>query len=258
MTIFNSIGGTYNKTRAADERIVSELIRLINLEKESFLIADIGAGTGNYSIALANAGFEIAAIEPSKAMLSNPQQHSNIEWIIGCAETIPLQTGSVDAVFSILALPHFVDIERAFREMARILKNGPIVLFTFDPRTGTKTWMYRYFPFCWDTFSRLPTIEDMAKALGNCTHLSTQIIPFILPPDLRDNFAAAAWKRPHLYLDRDYRSNISSFRMADAAVIDESIKRLTVDLENGHWEKQHGEVLHMDKMDAGYCFLLAS
>ena len=258
MTIFNSIGGTYNKTRAADERIVAELIRLINLDRENFIIADIGAGTGNYSIALANAGFQIVAIEPSTMMLSNPQQNPNIKWIIGCAETIPLQTGSVDAVVSVLALPHFVDIERAFREMARISKNGPIVLFTFDPRIGTKTWMYQYFPFCWDAFSFLPNVEDMAKIIGNCTYLSTQIIPFNLPPDLRDNFAAAAWRRPHLYLDPDYRSNISSFRMADAAVIDESLKRLAVDLKNGHWEKQYGEVLHMDRMDAGYYFLLAS
>lgn len=258
MTIFDAIGGAYNKTRAADERIVSELIRLINLKKESAIIADIGAGTGNYSIALANAGYKIAAIEPSAIMLSNSQRSVNIEWIVGCAEAIPLQTGSVDAVFSVLALPHFVDIERAIGEMARILKTGPIVLFTFDPQIGRETWMYRYFPFCWDMFSHLHTVEDMVKTFGSCTNLSAGIFPFRLPPDLKDNFAAAAWRRPHLYLDPDYRSNISSFRIAETAVVDESVERLAADLESGHWEKSFGEVLHMDTMDAGYYFLLAS
>ena len=59
MTLFDAIGKTYNKTRVADDRIVSELLRLADLAKGHHIIADIGAGTGNYSIALANAGLQI-------------------------------------------------------------------------------------------------------------------------------------------------------------------------------------------------------
>jgi ubiquinone/menaquinone biosynthesis C-methylase UbiE len=256
MTIFNTIGKTYNNTRVADERIVSELIRLLSLGKGS-IIADIGAGTGNYTVALANAGFNIKAIEPSEIMVSNSQENSKIEWIIGCAENIPLQTSSVDAVFSVLALPHFWDIEQAFREIARVLKKGPVVLFAFDSKIGKQTWMYSYFPYCWDKFSHLPTVEDTAKILSNCTNLSSQTIPFQLPPDLKDNFAAAAWRRPHLYLNQDYRSNISSFRMTDTSTADDSVKRLSADLKCGRWEKLYGKVLHLDRIDAGYYFLLA-
>jgi ubiquinone/menaquinone biosynthesis C-methylase UbiE len=257
MTLFNTIGKTYNNTRLADERIVAELIKLINLKKDCSIIADIGAGTGNYSIALANAGFKIRAIEPSAIMLSHSKQNPNIEWIIECAENIPLKTGSVDAAFSVLALPHFSDIEQAFKEMARILKKGSIVIFTFDPKIGRKTWMYSYFPFCWDKFNSFPTAEETAKLLSNCTNLLTQIIPFKLPSDLKDNFAAAAWRKPHWYLNQDYRSNISSFRMTDTSVVDDSVKRLSADLESGRWEKLYGKVLHMDRIDAGYYFLLA-
>ncbi len=253
--LFNKIGETYNNTRAADERIVSELIRLAGLQTGA-IIADIGAGTGNYSDALAKTGYKIKAIEPSSTMLSHLQQDSDIEWIFGYAENIPLQTGSVEAVFSILALPHFSDIERAFKEMARILKKGPIVIFTFDPGIGKKTWMYKYFPFFWDHFSSFPTAKETLSVFSNCTNLSSQIIPFKLPSDLKDNFAAAAWKRPHLYLNQDYRSNISSFCMTDTAIVDNSVKRLSADLECGRWQKLYGEVLHMDEIDAGYYFLL--
>jgi hypothetical protein len=35
MTLFNSIGEVYNTTKVADGRIVSELIRLMDLEKNS-------------------------------------------------------------------------------------------------------------------------------------------------------------------------------------------------------------------------------
>jgi ubiquinone/menaquinone biosynthesis C-methylase UbiE len=257
MMLFDAIGRAHNKTRVADDRIVSELIRLSDLEKGDCIVADIGAGTGNYSIALANAGFQIRAIEPSAAMLSRLERKGNIERIVGCAENVPLKTGSVGAVISVLALPHFSDIKQAFIEMARVIEKGPIVLFTFDPMIGKKTWIYDYFPFCWDKFGDLPTAESMAKMLHHCTNLSPQIVPFKLPPDLKDHFAAAAWKNPPLYLDADYRLNISSFRLADSAAVDNGVKRLAADLKNGCWKKSYGEVLKMSEFDAGYYFLLA-
>jgi ubiquinone/menaquinone biosynthesis C-methylase UbiE len=110
--LFNKIGETYNTTRSADERIIN----LLGLQKGA-IIADIGAGTGNYSVALANAGYKIKAIEPSDTMISRSRQDLDIEWFSGFAEDIPLQTGSVDAVVSILALPHFSDIEHSFKEL---------------------------------------------------------------------------------------------------------------------------------------------
>jgi ubiquinone/menaquinone biosynthesis C-methylase UbiE len=254
--LFNKIGETYNKTRVADERIIAELIRLLDLQKGS-TIADIGAGTGNYSFAMANAGYKIKAIEPSDTMAFHSRQDVDMEWFIGCAEDIPLQTASVDAIISILALPHFSDIECSFKEMARILKSGPIIIFTFDPEAGKRTWMYKYFPFFWDNFNHFPTVKETSEILGNCTNCIAQIIPFELPADLTDNFAAAAWKKPRLYLDQDYRANISSFRMTDPVIVDKSVKKLSSDLESGLWEKLYGEVLPIDKYDAGYSFILA-
>ncbi len=254
--LFNKVGETYNKTRIADKRIISELIRLLGLQKGA-VIADIGAGTGNYSFALANAGYKIKAIEPSAAMISYSLQDLDIEWLRGCAENVPLRTDSVAATVSILALPHFSDIVCSFKEIARILKNGPIVIFTFDPEIGKRTWMYKYFPFFWDHFYHFPTVKETGEILANCTNLTVQIIPFELPSDLIDNFAAAAWKKPELYLDQDYRSNISSFRMTDPSIVDNSVKYLSSDLECGRWEELYGEVLHFDKYDAGYFFILA-
>ena len=93
--------------------------------------------------------------------------------------------------------------------------------------------------------------------LSNCTNLSSQIIPFRLPADLKDNFAAAGWRKPHLYLNQDYRLNISSFRMTDTDVVENSVKRLSNDLESGRWARLYGEILHMNSIDAGYYFLLA-
>jgi ubiquinone/menaquinone biosynthesis C-methylase UbiE len=256
MTLFNSIGKMYGNTRQADERIVVQLVRHLDLKRGS-TIADIGAGTGNYSVALADAGFKIKAIEPSHVMISHARQHASVEWLAGCAEDIPLKNESGGGVISVLALCHFSDAERAFREMARVLKHGPIVIFTFDPKSGRKTWLYDYFPYFWDAFEFLLPIEDMAKKMRANTGLSTQIIPFRLPPDLRDNFAAAGWRKPYLYLADEYRSNISSFHLTESTKVNQSVERLAADLTSGRWDELYGEVLHLEEIDAGYRFLCA-
>jgi len=256
MTLFDSIGRTYDNTRQADERIVAQLIRLLDLEHGS-TIADVGAGTGNYSVALAEAGFKIKAIELSPVMRSHARQHANVEWIAGVAEDIPLRNDSVAGVVSVLALCHFADVERAFREMARVSTQGPIVIFTFDSKAGRQTWLYEYFPYFWDTFGHIPAIEDVAEKMRANTGLTTQIITFELPSDLTDNFAAAGWRQPHLYLAEEYRSNISSFHLTDPANVDQSVERLSSDLTSGRWEVLYGDVLHLEQIDAGYCFLCA-
>jgi ubiquinone/menaquinone biosynthesis C-methylase UbiE len=256
MTLFNSIGKMYGNTRQADERIVAQMVRHLDLERGS-TIADIGAGTGNYSVALADAGFKVKAIEPSPVMISQSRQHASVEWIAGCAEDIPLKNKSVGGMISVLALFHFSDAERAFREMARVLKHGPIVIFTFDPESGRKTWLYDYFPYFWDTFGFLRPIKDIAEMMRTNTGLSTQVIPFRLPPDLKDNFAAAGWRKPHLYLAEEYRSNISSFHLTESTTVNQSVERLAADLDSGRWEELYGDVLRLEEIDAGYRFLCA-
>ena len=52
MPIYDSIGQSYSKFRLPDSRIVDSLVNLLQLEPGS-LVADIGAGTGNYSRAIA-------------------------------------------------------------------------------------------------------------------------------------------------------------------------------------------------------------
>lgn len=63
-TIYNNIGKNYSNTRSADPRIVAAIKDSLGLDIGS-VIADIGAGTGSYSNALAFSGYKIKAIEPS-------------------------------------------------------------------------------------------------------------------------------------------------------------------------------------------------
>lgn len=255
MTTFNSIGSSYSKTRRADNRICASLIEFLGLSAGA-IIADIGAGSGNYSFALAQLDYKVKAVEPSFVMRSQARKHENLKWYEGYAEDIPLPDNSVDGVVSTLTIHHFSNLEKAFREMARISSCGSIVIFTFDPRAGKETWLTEYFPYIWDeAFEIFPPIEEVAVLLSDSTGLRVETTPFRLPADLKDNFAAAGWRNPHFYLHEDYRSNISSFQLTKKSKVIEGTKKLRAELENGEWRRKYGKVLELQDIDAGYRFL---
>ena len=111
--LFDSIGSSYSKTRSADARIVKLLSDLLGSANHRTL-ADIGAGTGNYSLTLAEEGWSVKAIEPSAVMRSQSTPHPAITWIDASAESLSLPSKSVDAVVCVLALHHFHSLAAAF------------------------------------------------------------------------------------------------------------------------------------------------
>ncbi|GAA6618288.1 class I SAM-dependent methyltransferase [Scytonema sp. NUACC26] len=257
MPIYNSIGKQYAKTRVPDSRIVKAIINLLNLPQGS-TIADIGAGTGGYTQALANQGFSIYAVEPSSVMRSQAEKHPQIEWFSGYAEALPLPDKSVDGVISLLTIHHFSNLEQAFKEMHRILKFGAIVVLTFDIRLAQKIWLYDYFPFLWEDAARLLPLNELTKLIQENTNRCVEAIPFLLPYDLSDLFAAAAWRRPELYLQPHVRAGISSFALANPSLIESGVKSLAADLTSGEWDAKYGEFRSLTEIDVGYRFLRAT
>jgi len=136
---YEQFGKTYARTREADLRIVSEVISLLDLPAGS-TVADIGAGTGNYCRALAEQGFHMLAVEPSAIMRAQAVSHVGVEWFEGVAENLPFPAASIDGAICILALHHFSDPAKGIREMLRVIGNGPLVIFTFDPRGTEEFW----------------------------------------------------------------------------------------------------------------------
>ncbi len=257
MPIYDSIGQQYSTTRIPDRRIVKTLIDLLNLPKGS-IIADIGAGTGSYTQALANTGFYIYAVEPSSVMRSQAEKHPQIEWFTGYADALPLLDNSVNGVISILTIHHFSNLEQAFKEMDRIIKSGVIVLFTFDIRLAPKIWLYDYFPSLWEDALKLLPLNEIVNLIQANTKRCVEAIPFLLPHDLSDLFAAAAWRRPELYLQPEVRAGISSFAVANRSLIELGVKSLEADLRSGQWDAKYGEIRSLTEIDMGYRFLRAT
>ncbi len=255
--IYDNLGIGYTKHRRADTRIVKRLVDLLALSPPSTL-ADIGAGTGNYSRAIADLGFHVQAIEPSATMRLQAVPHNSVRWHHGTAEHIPLGDGSVDGVLCILASHHFSSLETAATEMARICSSGPIVWLTFDPRLAETPWLRDYFTAIWDSASKVfPPMEDLSYLLENHTRRNVTVTPWPVPHDLQDCFMAAGWRKPEMYLDPEVRACMSAFALADPVSYGNGLSRLQHEIRNGEWKNKYGHLLEREVIDWGYRFLVA-
>lgn len=257
MASYDQIGVGYSLTRRADARIVKEVIGLLALPIGSRVV-DVGAGTGNYSNAVAAAGYEVIAVEPSAAMRAQAVAHPSVVWHPGFAEALPLTDAEVSGTICILALHHFSDHRQALREMRRATGGGPIVLFTWEPRAVRDFWLDDYFPDIRQGDEEMfEPIESVAAMVEKETGLRSTVTVFALPRDLVDLFAAAGWARPELYLDPQVRAGMSAFAVADRSRIAIGVERLKADLASGAWFTRHGHLLERQTFDAGYRFVLS-
>ena len=254
--IYDTIGNTYSQTRRADERIVARIIQHLELQPGSRIL-DIGAGTGSYSFALADSGFEITALEPSTLMASQASDHPRVSWVTASAESLPFESGSFDAAILILCIHHFSDFERALTEVQRVVGGGSILLFTYDPSAIEDPWLFDYFPvFRTEIRKAFPSTDRIASSFDSGRSVS--IHPFPLPADLKDSFAGAAWKYPERYLDQGFRDGTSAFRQLDPEIGQSCLDRLRGDLESGSWDQKYSEVRSLLEYDHGYTFILAN
>lgn len=253
--IYNEIGKTYSRYRRADLRLVDAIVRLLDLPKNS-IIADIGAGTGNYSRALSKLGFKIKAVEPSEVMRNQAGSEKNIEWISGVSEDIPLKTDYVDGAIAIFSFHHFKNPKRCIKEINRITRGGPILIYTFDPREIERPWISEYFSSIWDdAYKYFPPIKEVCSLIEGVMNNLVSTHRFELPHDFRDYCLMVGWRRPRIYLDPTVRSCMSGFALADPKKVEEGVLRLRDDLESGMWERNYRHLYSLENFDAGYRFI---
>ena len=252
---YDEIGKTYTSTRLADPRISQQLIDLLSLPTGSRIV-DVGAGSGNYSLALAVHGFRVTAVEPSAVMREQAQAHRNLSWQAASAESLPFDDAQFDGAVMTLCLHHFVDWRQGLREALRVTGGGPLVIFAFDIEHKANFWLFDYFPdFIEIDRGWSATSEKIAAFVEQDLQSTFESTPFPLPKDLCDHFAAAGWARPEIYLQLRYRSGISSFSKLNKQALDQGLKQLRDDLKNGRWQQKYGSLLDKEFYDRGYVFL---
>ncbi|MCL2516181.1 MAG: methyltransferase domain-containing protein [Microbacteriaceae bacterium] len=104
-------------------------------------VLDIGAGTGKFTRLLRREDRAVLAVDPSGEMLDVLRARAaGIETLIGTAEQLPLPDESVDAV-TVAQAWHWVDVERAVPEVARVLKPGGTLGLVWNSRDERVAWV---------------------------------------------------------------------------------------------------------------------
>ncbi|MFA6035794.1 MAG: methyltransferase domain-containing protein [Candidatus Micrarchaeia archaeon] len=108
-------------------KAIARLCSHVKPGKGGYVVADIGAGTGNLSMLLKDNVGKIIAVEPNDAMreigIAKTKQFANIVWRVGTGEETGLETGSIDWI-TFGSSFNTTDRDRTLKESHRVLKKG--------------------------------------------------------------------------------------------------------------------------------------
>jgi SAM-dependent methyltransferase len=134
-------------------------------------VLDLAAGTGKLTRLLVERYADVTAVEPlasMRAILARNVPTANV--LPGSAERIPLDDGSVDAVFVAEAY-HWFDSKAASFEVARVLRENGTLVVAFND------WVFPYEP-----------------AIGAAAHEAIEARAANLPPPGGPKVASGEWK----------------------------------------------------------------
>jgi SAM-dependent methyltransferase len=104
-------------------------------------VLDLGAGTGALTRDLVGRGLDVVAVEPDpnmRAVLESRVSRADVR--SGSAEELPVEDRSVDVVIG-AQMWHWVDLERATAEVARVLRHGGTFGLLWNLRDERVQWM---------------------------------------------------------------------------------------------------------------------
>jgi len=90
---------------------------------------DVATGAGHTALAFAARGARAVALDPAIGMLEATrglasERDVSLTYVLAMAEQLPFADGALDAVSCRTAAHHFIEIQQAVREMARVVKPG--------------------------------------------------------------------------------------------------------------------------------------
>ena len=155
-----------------DERILPHLIDLSMRNRElrpyrervisqaAGRVLEIGVGSGVNLPIYGTQVNEVVGLEPSPRLLAMARRvaersGTRVTLTAGSAESLPMDTASVDTVVTTWTLCSIPDAVRALKEMRRVLRDGGQLLFVehgLAPEPGVQAWQNRLTPL-WRRFS---------------------------------------------------------------------------------------------------------
>lgn len=134
----------------------------------SWIVGDLGCGTGALAAAFAPHVSAVHAVDASAAMIAAAQarldRFAHVTVHKGTVEALPLEDHTLDVAVMSLVLHHVADPMRALCEVARVLRPGGRLLIT-DMRAHTRTEYQQQMGHVWLGFDA-PTLERWLTDAG--------------------------------------------------------------------------------------------
>ena len=133
-------------------------------------ILDLGAGTGRFAALFARSfEHQVLGVEPSQRMLAAAlaeERRTNLAYVAGTAESIPLRNGSCGLAWLSHVWHHVRDRQACAQEIRRVLGRGKTVLVrgTFGDKLDGFPTLFRYWPGTRTICQQLPTTRETVAA----------------------------------------------------------------------------------------------
>jgi ubiquinone/menaquinone biosynthesis C-methylase UbiE len=202
---FSSAAGQWDRLRVELFGRRADLLGLLALLDESWIVGDLGCGTGHLTESLAPFVARVIAVDDSSAMLSAARRRvasmNNVDVRSGRLESLPIDDGSLDAALLFLVLHYVPEPEVAIAEARRTLKPGGRLLIV-DMMTHDREDLQHEMGYVWRGFEE----EHIAWLLKAAGFAGVRYHP--LPPD-------EAAKGPGLFAAVARRAGKSAAGIAD-------------------------------------------
>ena len=139
---FANASKSYDAMAALQRTVGKDLLKTERADSLTGTIVDIGCGTGFLTAELVKlSGFQqLIALDLALPMVQTTRTKlahaENLLYLCADAENLPLQTNSVDSIFSNVALQWCQNLEIVFDDMKRVLKaDGRLLFSTFGSET---------------------------------------------------------------------------------------------------------------------------
>jgi SAM-dependent methyltransferase len=157
---------------------------LLGVLDPSWVVADLGCGTGRTSAALAPFVRQVIAVDASAEMLAAARERldgaGQVDLRAGALEALPIDDRSVDLALLVLVLHHVGDPAAVLREAHRILAPGGRLL-VIDMQPHDREEYRGQMGHVWLGFSE----AELGRLLGGAGLSETRVVPLSPAPGVR-------------------------------------------------------------------------
>ena len=195
LALFHDTPGFWDKMRTDMIGARADLLALLDLLDERWVIGDLGCGAGHITDALAPCVARVIAVDESGPMLDVARQrlaaHANVELRVGTIEALPVENDVLDAAVLFLVAHFITDPSRVMAEILRVLKPGGRLLIV-DLMSHDRVDYVLQLGHVWQGFDG----EQVKEWLGRAGFTACRYRPVPADPDASGPtlFAASARK----------------------------------------------------------------